>query len=103
MHHNSVGATSDSNKTTGLEVYYFTDASQALADYIAQNICASAGRTNRGTQQSYYVVTKMTQCPAVLTEIGYIVNPNEYEDLIDSEVIYRTAASFVKSIFDVLA
>ncbi len=103
MHHNSVGATSDSNKTTGLEVYYFTDASQALADYIAQNICASTGRTNRGTQQSYYVVTKMTQCPAVLTEIGYIVNPNEYEDLIDSEVIYRTAASFVKSIFDVLA
>ena len=35
----------------------------------------------------------MTYCPAVLTEIGYIVNPAEYENLIDSETIYRTAAA----------
>ena len=102
MHHNSVGATADANNTTGLEVYYFTDASEALAGFIAQNICASTGRTNRGIEQSYYVVTKMTHCPAVLTEIGYIVNPAEYEQLTDAEVIYRTSASFVKSIFDIL-
>ena len=44
----------------------------------------------------------MTHCPAVLTEIGYIVNPAEYEQLTDAEVIYRTSASFVKSIFDIL-
>ena len=102
MHHNSVDATADANNVTGLEVYYFTDASQELAEAIATNISATTGRTNRGDFQSYYVVTKMTYCPAVLTEIGYIVNPAEYEDLIDSETIYRTAASFVKSIFDIL-
>ena len=103
MHHNSVDATADANNVTGLEVYYFTDHSEALAADIAASISASTGRTNRGDFQSYYVVTKMTYCPAVLTEIGYIVNPAEYEDLIQPETIFRTAASFTKSILDVLS
>lgn len=103
MHHNSVDATADANNVTGLEVYYFTDHSEALAADIAASISASTGRTNRGDFQSYYVVTKMTYCPAVLTEIGYIVNPAEYEDQIQPETIFRTAASFTKSILDVLS
>ena len=103
MHHNSVDATADANNVTGLEVYYFTDHSEALAADIAASTSASTGRTNRGDFQSYYVVTKMTYCPAVLTEIGYIVNPAEYEDLIQPETIFRTAASFTKSILDVLS
>ena len=82
MHHNSVDATADANNVTGLEAYYFTDRSKALAADIATSISASTGRPNRGDAQSYYVVTKMTYCPAVLTEIGYIVNPAEYEELL---------------------
>ncbi len=103
MHHNSVDATADANNVTGLEVYYFTDRSKALAADIATSISASTGRPNRGDAQSYYVVTKMTYCPAVLTEIGYIVNPAEYEELLRPETIFRTAASFTKSILDALA
>ena len=103
MHHNSVDATADANNVTGLEVYYFTDRSKALAADIATSISASTGRPDRGDAQSYYVVTKMTYCPAVLTEIGYIVNPAEYEELLRPETIFRTAASFTKSILDALA
>lgn len=103
MHHNSVGATVDANNVSGLEVYYFTDHSKTLAADIAASISASTGRENRGDSQSYYVVTKMTYCPAVLTEIGYIVNPAEYEDLIQPETIFRTAASFTKSVLDILS
>ena len=103
MHHNSTGTNVDSNKSQGLEVYYFTDHSKELAQSIADNICTATGRVNRGIEQSYYVVTKMTYCPAVLTEIGFVVNPAEYEQLADPMVIFQTATGFVKSVFDVLA
>lgn len=102
MHHNSTVENVDGYSYTGTEVYYFTAHSQKLAETVVSNVTAATGRKNRGSIQSYYVVTKMTYCPAILSELGFLVNPVEYEAVNNPAVIYRTANAYVKSVFDLL-
>lgn len=102
LHHNSIEPSVDGNTATGSEVYYYTDHSAALAKAVAQRLTSATGRQNRGTEQSYYVVTKLTFCPAILTEIGFVVNPAEFEALIDEEVLSRTGSAVTTAVLDVL-
>ena len=48
----------------------------------------------------YYYVTRNTTCPAVLLEIGFMVNPTEYEQVTSAPVIWREAEAVVQSILE---
>ncbi len=93
IHHNSIGENSDANSVSGTYVYYFDEGSQMLAENIVNRVSEAVDRPNKGAEQSYYVVTKMTYCPSVLAEIGFMVSPSEYESLLDPLNIYKTACA----------
>lgn len=88
-HHNSVAETSDGGKPTGIEVYYWNDSSAAFAEQIGNNLAAQNERNMRGAEQSFYRVTMMTACPAVLVESGFISNPLEYEQIATPYAMMR--------------
>ena len=91
FHHNSTGESTDSSKSFGTEVYYHEEQSKAFAENILSSITTAAQRNARGAYQSYYRVTRMTYAPSLLVELGFVVNPVEYEDLCQSIRIYQTA------------
>lgn len=102
IHHNSTAMSIDSSKSSGTEVYYYTGHSSKLAENIANKVSAAASRPNRGKKWSYYVVTKLTACPAVLAEIGFMVNPWEYEQITNAQVIRQTADAIANSVLATL-
>ena len=91
FHHNSTGESVDSSKSFGTEVYYHEEQSKAFAENILNGITTAAQRNARGAYQSYYRVTRMTYAPSLLVELGFVVNPVEYENLCQSIRIYQTA------------
>ena len=88
-HHNSLSETVDSNEVSGIEVYYYNDQSELLAEKIGWSLAEDTGRKLRFTEQSWYRVTMMTGCPAVLVESGYICNPTEYEEIADEYAMFK--------------
>ena len=75
----------------GLEAYYFEPGSAAFAAALLEGVSSATGRPADDAAWNYFYVTRTTLCPAVLFEFGYLVNPAEFEDCIDSAALQRTA------------
>ena len=48
-----------------------------LAQLIQKNVCATAGRPNKGVKSDAFLVLRETSMPACLIELGYITTPSE--------------------------
>lgn len=79
VHHN----TSPNKNASGVEAYYFSDQSKALASNVAAGISNATGFINRGAKHSTYIVTKHQYFPAILAECGFLTNQEQYNKLID--------------------
>jgi N-acetylmuramoyl-L-alanine amidase len=102
VHHNSVAETADTSLPSGTEIYYHYESGSLLAQRLAQNIANDTGRINRGFYESYYVVTKMSQAPAVLMELGFMPNPVEYERAASPLDMYRTACAVSTALIEAI-
>ncbi len=100
VHHNSVEPTVDANTVSGASAYYFTLPGKQLADSLLPEVAASGGRSNDGSNWSYFYVTRMTYAPAVLLEYGFLVNPAEYEACADPLTILREGDATAQGIVE---
>ncbi len=98
LHHNSIDLRVDANQSSGTECYYFYPAGKELAKTLAENVAGATGRANRGAHWGYYYVTRSTVCPAVLLETGFMVNPNEYEQLTSDAQLLAAGDAIARSI-----
>ncbi|MEG0911071.1 MAG: N-acetylmuramoyl-L-alanine amidase [Ruthenibacterium sp.] len=98
IHHNSIALNNDANTSTGTECYYFYDAGQPLAAALVENITAETGRVARGAMWGYFYVTRSTVCPSVLLEVGFMVNPAEYEQVTAPTNLWKTGDAIANSI-----
>ncbi len=102
FHQNSVAETTDSSSVSGTEIYYHYNTSAQFAQILHDTMTQCLGREPRGAIQSTYRVTRMTFCPSVLVENGFMSNPWEYESLCDSFTIFRTANAVAMGIVDTI-
>lgn len=61
----------------GVETYYYSNNSAALAASIHRNLVGGTDTDNRGIRQRGYFVLRRTSIPAVLVECGFLTNPTE--------------------------
>lgn len=102
IHHNSTVLTKDVNTVRRMEVYYHEAIAKPLADSLMARLPGMLGRDDSEPEESYYYVTRMTYAPSVLFELGYIVNPREYEESCDSLNLYKTACGIAQAVLDVI-
>ncbi len=57
-----------------------------FAKMVQNNVCSSAGRSNRGVHQAGFLVLRETSMPSVLIELGFISTPDEERQLNDAAV-----------------
>ncbi|MBQ6877357.1 MAG: N-acetylmuramoyl-L-alanine amidase [Oscillospiraceae bacterium] len=101
-HANSVAENSQANLWCGTYVYYHYDHSAEFAKKLCDYISAATKRDNEGSEAGYYSVTRLTMCPAVMLEVGFVSNPKEFESLIDKLDIQKTANAVVKASLEIL-
>lgn len=56
-----------------------------MAKLIQSEVCASAGRINKGVHQAGFLVIRETSMPSCLVELGFITTPDEEEFLTSEE------------------
>lgn len=95
IHHNSDGGV---GVATGLQVCYSTPMSRDLAT-LMYNKTVSAGIYNDSFMSwHYYFVAKQTNCPIVLMECGYMSNPSDLADMLDSGVTQQKARAMAQAV-----
>ena len=62
---------------SGIETYFYSRDSLALASAVHYNVAGGAPSSNRGVRRRGYFVLRRTRIPAVLVELGFLTNPTE--------------------------
>ena len=62
---------------SGIETYFYSRDSLALASAIHHYVAGGAPSENRGVRRRGYYVLRRTNIPAVLVECGFLTNPTE--------------------------
>ena len=90
-----------SNPTVGgIATYYYRNSGYGamLAQNIQDNLDKVEGFQDRGISSAGFYVVKNTQMPAVLTELGFISNPNEEKRLNTPQVQQQLAQGIVQGL-----
>ncbi len=68
----------------GIETYYYSNNSAALAANIHRQVISGTTTDNRGIRRRGYYVLRNTRIPAVLVECGFLTNPMEAQLALQS-------------------
>jgi len=79
----------------GIETYFYSRESLALASAIHVNVAGGAPSANRGVRRRGYYVLRKTRIPAVLVECGFLTNPSEAQ--------YALSASYRQNLAEEIA
>ncbi len=75
----------------GIETYYYSNQSAALAANIHRQVIAGTTTDNRGIRRRGYFVLRRTTIPSVLVECGFLTNPYEARLALQSDYRDRLA------------
>lgn len=100
LHHNSVGI-EDSPFASGLKIFYTVPYSMNIANSILQGLSSNVtAMETKDIRYQNFAVARDYYCPAVLCELGFICNPNEYENIIDDNVQNTVAQGIAQGILN---
>lgn len=106
IHSNSAS----SESPNGIEVYYASSnngndygvTSKELAGKVLDAMISHTGANNRKVKTESHVVTRTSQMPAVLVEVGFITNDAEMKNLLDADYQYKLASGIAEGILKCL-
>jgi len=90
---------SDSS-ANGVEIFSLatTGKGRALAQSVHKELIPATGLFDRGLKTANYYVLRETDCPAILTEIGFISNPKEEALMKDSTWDDKVSSAIARGI-----
>ncbi|WP_234117478.1 N-acetylmuramoyl-L-alanine amidase [Clostridium hydrogenum] len=92
------------NNAYGTETYYYPGSSngQALANSIQNELVNDLGTYNRGVKTGTYTVLQNTNAPAVVTDVAFITNDKEEQELNDASFRDKAAEAIADGILKYL-
>jgi len=97
IHANSSGKL---GSATGTETLYTREESKPLANIIHKHLIAATGLKDRGVKYQNIHVTRETNMPAILLEVGFINHPDDEKKLFDPDFQDRVADAIVAGIYE---
>lgn len=97
VHHDWSG----NKNASGASTYYYYPFSKKLGSFVHN----SSGKVMNKLKLKYYpfYVTRMTECPSILTENGFMSNDSEVSRLADDKFIAKQAKAIAKGIAEYYA
>lgn len=83
---------------SGIETYFYSRESLALASAIHYYVAGGAPSLNRGVRRRGYFVLRRTRIPAVLVECGFLTNPSEAQYAQSSAYRQKLAEEIARGI-----
>ncbi len=79
IHYNALPDDGDAIQTAGVSTFWYHPQAQSLAEFLQKYIVQRLDRPSDGVMWNNLALTRPTVAPSVLIELGYMINPEEFE------------------------
>jgi N-acetylmuramoyl-L-alanine amidase len=100
VHANSVALDRDINQVKGFSVHYIHESAGPAARSVLTEAVTTLGRPSRGESLNNFYVVRGTWAPTFLVEMGFMVNPVEFDYLESPEGQEALAEALAQGILD---
>lgn len=103
VHNNSLPDGRDPWKEHGTSSYWYHPQSVEAAKLLKDSLVREPALRDFGTRYQNLFLCRPSNLPAVLVEVGFVINPDEFAQLINPEFQHRVAASLADGLRSYMA
>ena len=100
IHHNSMGDTTNNTFIRGFLGLYTDPSGVSLTHAMSNTIAYRLNRFERSPRHQRLAMNRDHRFPATLLEMGFLVNPEEYQMSIDPDVIRRSGIAIAEGVLE---
>jgi N-acetylmuramoyl-L-alanine amidase len=98
LHYNALPDDGDAIKTKGVGMFWYHAQAHSPAMFLHNYLVKTLNRPSYGVFWNNLALTRPTVAPAVLLELGFMINPDEYEWIIDSREQQKLASAIAAGV-----
>jgi N-acetylmuramoyl-L-alanine amidase len=98
IHYNSLPDDGDLEKVKGVGAFWYNPQSHSLAVFMQNHLVQQLHRPSYGTFWNNLALTRPTAAPAVLLELGFMTNPDEFEWVTNDQEQQKLGRSIAQGI-----
>ncbi|MDZ8089062.1 MAG: N-acetylmuramoyl-L-alanine amidase [Nostoc sp. DedQUE12b] len=98
IHHNSLPDNGDAEKTKGFGTFWYHPQAHSLAIFLQNYVVKKLGRPHYGVFWNNLALTRPAAAPSVLLELGFMSNPDEFEQVVNPEEQKKMAKAIAQGI-----
>ncbi len=98
LHYNALPDEGDAAHTAGVGAFWYNTQSHGLAVFLHNYLVEKLDRPSYGVFWNNLALTRPTVAPAVLLELGFMINPQEFEWVTDGEAQKKLADALADGI-----
>ncbi|MBD2462195.1 N-acetylmuramoyl-L-alanine amidase [Oscillatoria sp. FACHB-1407] len=98
VHYNALPDSGDAENTAGIGTFWYNTQAHSLAVFLHNYLVEKGDRPSYGVFWNNLALTRPTIAPCVLLELGFMINPNEFEWIVDPTAQRRLADTLADGI-----
>jgi len=98
VHVNSMPVTSNFSAVTGPLMFFTFDESSHAAEIVTRTLSSSLGVEYKAPRRQNFALARLTANPAILLEMAFMCNPNDYEQLLVKNNLDRIGEALGKGV-----
>ena len=98
IHHNSLPDNGDAEKTKGFGTFWYHPQSHSLAVFLQNYVVKKLSKPSYGVFWNNLALTRPHAAPAVLLELGFMSNPDEFEEIVNPQAQKKMANTLADGI-----
>jgi N-acetylmuramoyl-L-alanine amidase len=98
LHYNALPDDGDAIKTKGVGMFWYHAQAHSLAMSLHNYLVKTLNRPSYGVFWNNLALTRPTVAPSVLLELGFMINPDEYEWIVNSKEQQRLASAIADGV-----
>ena len=98
IHHNSLPDDGDAEKIKGFAAFWYQPQAHNLAIFLQNYVVKKLGKPSYGVFWDNLALTRPTAAPSVLLELGFMSNPDEFEQVVNPEEQKKIANAIAQGI-----
>lgn len=103
IHYNALPDSGDAIKTKGVGMFWYQAQSQSLAMFLHNYLVQKLGRPSYGVYWNNLALTRPAVAPSVLLELGFMINPVEFEWIVNPQEQKKLARAIADGVVEWIA
>ncbi|ANV83444.1 N-acetylmuramoyl-L-alanine amidase [Picosynechococcus sp. PCC 7003] len=98
VHYNALPDAGDAENTAGIGMFWYHPQAHDLAQFLHDDLTMQLGRPSYGVFWNNLALTRPQEAPAVLMELGFMINPTEFEWITNPQAQEALAVAIANGI-----